>query len=268
MLNLYGDIAQLGERVICNHEVVGSRPIISTKEFEVVMRRGVAERNTKPLYTIDGVQRKQLNGKVLLKFDGVVGQPYGLIEHTVSRALDFCSYRGRQIEHVQYDACRIDGQTGCCCKSYLHTDEYEQSFWDIPGTESLRTIPDTGWFIDLALLFMRDLLFFNPDRHYGNIIVLRGRSKSRLAPVFDMGNSLLFTDEPRYDGFVPDPYGVSQLAWAATVLGERPVFRVTDFYNRYDHNVPAYSKRLVDDYLERVLLCAESEFIKDFWEVV
>ena len=30
----YGDVAQLGERLVCNQEVAGSTPVVSTQEIE------------------------------------------------------------------------------------------------------------------------------------------------------------------------------------------------------------------------------------------
>lgn len=253
----------------CIH-VLRNRPDITSEALILKnLTDLLLELDKTPVYTIDGVQNKQwLSNHVLFKMDDKIGHPYGLIEHTVSRALDFCSFDSVPIAHVHYDACRIGGRTGCVCKSYLRKDEYEQNFWDIVGTESLQTLPEPNLYHDLALLFLCDLLFFNPDRHHGNIIVLRGSSTTRLAPVFDMGNSLLFVDEPDYSSFIPDPYGVQQLKWAVDILGHRPVFRFTEFYNSYEHNVSAYSRRLVDDYLERVLLCSEAEYIKEFWEVL
>lgn len=222
-----------------------------------------------PLYTVDGVQKKiWLEGRVLVKLDDSVGQPYGLVEHIVSRALDFCSFMGKPVDHVHYDACSYHGSSGCSCANYLRKDEYETMFWDTPETASLSAVPYKDLLPELAIMFLCDLLFYNPDRHHGNIIVVIGRGTRRLAPIFDMGNSLTFVSEPRYDSFVPDPYGLRQLLWASSVLRAKPVFRVTDFYNKFNHDVPAYPRRLVDAYLERVLMCSEAEYIKQFWEVI
>lgn len=253
----------------CIH-VLRGRPDV-TSEPDVLKRLQVllSDLEETPQYTIDGVQRKRwLSSSTFFKADDTVGQPYGLIEHTVSRALDYCSVNSVPVAHVHYDAYCDSGEIGCCCKNYLGRGEYEQNFWSIAVTETLQSVATLGFSVDLAVLFLCDLLFYNPDRHPGNIVVIIGRDSDRLAPVFDLGNSLTFVDEPNYENFVPDPYGVRQLHWALSVLGVKPVFSVTELYNQYNHSVQGYSKCLVDEYLERVLLCSEFPYVRKFWEIV
>lgn len=220
-----------------------------------------------------GVQPKEWVGGVLYKWDTPGFHPCGLVEHVVSRALDYVTICGKPVQHVHYDAVRNGHRYGCKCASYRDVGECDMEFAYYEEAHSLESLISSPTFIPhlytIATWFLVDAMFYNEDRHLGNLLFIKRRDGSLvMPPIFDMGNSLTFIDLPNYRAYEPNPFLAEQVQWARDVVGDKALkFRVMDFYNVFDRQLP-YPAEKVDAILERVLRCSEDYFVQSFVEVV
>lgn len=217
---------------------------------------------------VGGVQDKRWTADGhLVKYD-TPGMHNGLIEYLCSRALDCVSIDGAPVEHVKYDIYYEDGRAGCICDSYLRAGESEAPFYEIGELlhldDMLKEPKLKSLLRHVAITFMCDALFYNEDRHLGNLIYIEGL-EPRLAPVFDMGNSLCFVGTPNYERYEPSPYLKEQLDWALSVLGRSAVYYdFMRFNNTVSRCVQPYGQRLTEEYISRMEECAYSNFLLNY----
>lgn len=220
-----------------------------------------------------GVQQKEWVNGTLYKWDSIGGHPCGLVEHVVSRALDYVTIDTNTVPHIRYDAVSDGYRCGCKCASYRGLGDSDLEFVYFKEAYSLETLASSGLFIPhlrtIATWFLIDAMFYNEDRHLGNLLFVKHRDGSLdIPPIFDMGNALSFLELPNYRAYEPNPYLMEQVRWARGVVGDRALqFRIMDFYNEFDRTSP-YPREKVDVIIERVLRCSEDYFVQSFVEVV
>lgn len=131
-------------------------------------------------------------------------------------------------------------------------------------------VPCVTCYALLRFGFLCDALFYNEDRHFGNIPLLWTEGAAyKLPPLFDMGVSLSFWGVPDYSKYNPNPYGKEQLKWAKSVLcNERIVFNLSRYTTEVGRHVPPYTDDIVSGLVRRIGLCASSEEVHSFLEVI
>lgn len=165
-----------------------------------------------------GTQPKYFDGGYWYKVNRLGYE--GLAETLVTKVLECSSIK----DYVIYEACTINGKTGCRSQSFLKENESFLSFQRIYEiynggnlTDRIRRISSVSERIRFVCDFIReytgadcgnylsqiltlDMLTLNTDRHFNNLgIVMDAKKNScRPAPVFDNGNSLL-SDWDRFD---------------------------------------------------------------------
>ncbi|HIZ21619.1 MAG TPA: hypothetical protein IAA21_02310 [Candidatus Blautia faecigallinarum] len=128
-------------------------------------------------------------------------------------------------DFVDYEICRINGESGCRSRNFLREGEEFLTFQNLyeiyyGGSLSnrifeLREVRERLSFVTgllyqickidvtdyLKKILSLDMLILNEDRHFHNLGVIRSGSAYREAPIFDNGYSLL-CDYSRYPGFL------------------------------------------------------------------
>lgn len=222
---------------------------------------------------VSGVQVKDWFGNTLVKWDNFSGHPSGLVEHVVSRALDYVTLNGAKVSHVHYDAISDGRRLGCKCQNYRKDGDNDLEFAYYKEAYSLNTLIHSERFAPhlhtIALWFLLDAMFYNEDRHLGNLLFVRHPDGTlEIPPIFDMGNALMFWESPNYRRYEPNPFLIEQVHWARSVVGDKALqFDVMSFYNNLDRSLP-YPSEKVSAIAERVLRCAEDCFIQGFVEVI
>ena len=112
------------------------------------------------------------------------------------------------VDHVKYSLVKaritLDGSEHrtwvSASRSFRHSSETKQAFSTFfaqharGGESPLELCDRMGWADQIRRMMLVDYLIVNQDRHGGNIEVLHLKDgRRRLAPVFDCGNSLLFS---------------------------------------------------------------------------
>lgn len=160
----------------------------------------------------DGYQPKYFRNNYWYKVDVVKGKGY--LEHVISLLLRYSNLPSSA--YVYYEACLINGKSGCRSCSFLKDSEYFISFDSLYSsyvggdlqtdihrlsTAELRYkfLLDLGMSICkldfneyFKTIFLLDLLIENIDRHTKNIGVIYNQKykRFRYAPIFDNGRSL------------------------------------------------------------------------------
>lgn len=215
-----------------------------------------------------GVQCKYWLDGVLYKVDDS-GLCQGCKEFIISKALDLVSYSIHNVSHVTYNTYRKGDKVGCTCSSYRTYGDTEVALGLLPDGETLDTLSASKSLKpvlrDIAITFMCDALFYNEDRHMGNIILLFNEDDARLAPIFDMGNSLCFATTPDYSHYEPEPYLHEQVEWAFDILSRHKLkFALSEFIAHTSDYPPQVAQGLCN----KVRACAQSDFIGRYFDVV
>ena len=231
---------------------------LSSKESIIVSHKGNS-------YSIGGIQPKIKNGDYYCKLDSP-GASNGVIEELVSNALDYITFNGEIVDHVKYYYYTDGNDTGCTCKEYKISGEQELTLDAIMSNLNLDELPfkDT-----IAKYFVCDMIFYNEDRHFGNLPFLYTESYTRLAPLFDFGNALSFYGEPDYDMFKPEPFGRAQIEWALNLSRDCSIkYSLTDFEYAVKNIELGYDDLKIKYILKKIHLCAISDFVQSFVEVL
>ena len=138
-------------------------------------------------------------------------------------------------DYVEYEACTINGRSGCRSRNFLKEGEMIVTFkrlYEIACgkdlTDHIYTIQDVAGRIRFVIEFMKeyaeidcteylrnilcfDMLVLNTDRHFHNLAVIRSGNEYRECPIFDNGASLL----SNYGMFPPDEELEEQIEHAA-----------------------------------------------------
>lgn len=77
--------------------------------------------------SLGGVQPKSVVDSVYYKYDAFESVYSGLIEHLISRALNYVFINGSPVQHVLYTVCVKDGRRGCWSTEYKRMGEQEIS---------------------------------------------------------------------------------------------------------------------------------------------
>lgn len=144
----------------------------------------------------------------------------GLAEETCSMILRYSNVE----DYVEYEACMINGKSGCRSKNFLKEGESIVTFkrlYEIACggdlTDRVYTIRDVKERIEFVIDFVKeyaqidcrrylsnilsfDMLVLNTDRHFHNLALIRTKNGYRECPVFDNGASFL----SNYGIFPPD----------------------------------------------------------------
>ena len=114
--------------------------------------------------------------------------------------------------HVKYRTVKLpDGKYGCKCAAFTSIDEEFISAWDLIGRRDYAKdepsrmnflhacieggLDGTAVSKGLDYMFMTDFIMSNSDRHLNNFGVMRNTRTlkfTRLAPLFDSGNSMMY----------------------------------------------------------------------------
>lgn len=214
--------------------------------------------------SIFGNQPKEHIGDWYYKYDDY-GITCGLTETLVSHALNFLFFDNTQVPHVMYESVA----NGCKCLEYKSSGEIEVTLDALVSKPSIEAIEKTSLAKDIAKYFVCDALFFNEDRHLGNLPILLCNNRIRLAPIFDFGNALSFYGEVDYTNFNPEPFGAGQVEWALKVLsGTNIVFKCTEFELNVGSIETAYADIQKEYTLKKIHKCAYSDFIQTRLRVI
>lgn len=137
----------------------------------------------------------------------------GMAEHLTSIVLKNTKMPST-VCYVNYDVCKINGKNGCKSVNFLNEGEsfisIQMLYKNLEGgeiSEKVFSLPEKDRF-DYVVSFVKentgldiseylsacvslDCLVLNPDRHYGNLGVIRRSDNTfKLAPIFDNGQGL------------------------------------------------------------------------------
>lgn len=142
----------------------------------------------------------------------------GLAEETCSMILrhsNLAEYQGGKGSYIEYEACTINGKSGCRSKNFLQENESVLTFkrlYEIACggdlSNKIYEIRDVKERIQFAIDFVKeyaeidcteylrkilsfDMLTLNIDRHFHNMALIRTREGYRECPIFDNGAAFL-----------------------------------------------------------------------------
>lgn len=206
----------------------------------------------------------------------------GLAEELSSRLLSACNLP-ENITYVSYKACQINGKYGCVSDSFLKPDEQyislqilyknikhsslENDIFAISSVKErfdfvvnfVKEVTDLDISDYFRTILLLDMIIANPDRHYGNLGIIKDLSGNyKLAPIFDNGQGL------SQNFGITDPLmeyeeKISNLT-AATISGSfemavletgGPIFTIN--YDKLNNILLEYKNSIAKEFLEKQL---------------